>query len=414
MSEKLLALGRSAEELKERLEWLTRRIQVHGVARAKARILQFMAVCDDMQETSAAWKTLVQDGTALADERVELSRAKVVFYSEQAKFKEEQAAFFKQQADAEAARARAEQTLSESNIVAERHAFELQQLRDKLKLVEETQEATKNTLSESQRLACCRASDLERVQQKLEAAEQRERQAKEECMVLHRDKESSQACAREAPEMLEQEVARQYGLMINLEQTNIGLVAEKTRLSDRVAELETLLKSKNERNAELEQVGVPRSQDASLLSPPQTAVRKRAFEPHTPLQQASKRSRVRAPDMRPPDQVRWGTEVNKLVAFLSCYTPLCPDSSGLTLREALLEFVAVPPDSASDLLADFLTEGPREHWFCFRQLAEDGYDGEALIQGEDCYLHKDKCFQIQRAGPDRIEVGAICCRLIKY
>ncbi|KAI0868142.1 hypothetical protein GGS24DRAFT_227800 [Hypoxylon argillaceum] len=114
---------------------------------------------------------------------------------------------------------------------------------------------------------------------------------------------------------------------------------------------------------------------------------------------------------------RWYSEIEDLKSFFYNFRIICLEDSNISLGDALAEFVRSHYNDyeVSDPLADLITDGEENTWWCYRQMADSSFFGnrDALIEDDKCYIHKDRCFQVCNARKTE-GYGAIYCRVKEY
>ncbi|KAI0474530.1 hypothetical protein F4859DRAFT_514382 [Xylaria cf. heliscus] len=189
------------------------------------------------------------------------------------------------------------------------------------------------------------------------------------------------------------------------------VLTERDKLKNSLAETENNLTGSEEKVRQLElagKSGPKRRRDTSMSTSEDVDVFDELDLPH------GKRARVDVTPILDTPHTRWYNKVEDMKSLFYKFRLICSPEANLSLGDALAEFLRASDDGLDDPLSDFVSEAPEGTWYCFEQISEHCFGSDdALIEGDECYVHKDKCFQISNASKTE-GYGSIYCRLKEY
>ncbi|TGJ84440.1 hypothetical protein E0Z10_g4293 [Xylaria hypoxylon] len=174
--------------------------------------------------------------------------------------------------------------------------------------------------------------------------------------------------------------------------------AERDQLISTLAEKESSLKSSEDKVKQLEA-------NTSSKRP------RDALNKALPL---GKHIRVNGVPPLDSPEIQWYKKADNIKSLFLNFRLVCSPEANMSLGDALAEFVRAfdGNEELDDPLLDFVSEAPKGNWYCFQQVTEYKMI-DALIEDDECYIHKDRCFQVRNASGEE-GCGIIHCRLKEY
>ncbi|GAP90341.2 hypothetical protein SAMD00023353_4900930 [Rosellinia necatrix] len=288
-----------------------------------------------------------------------------------------------------------EQQLNEAAAESEQHVAERQSLRGQLEQLNNTfadeLDGERRSHEETQGLVSRLEEQLTQVKVDLVDRDQLNHILSADLTREKRSRGEAEALASELRTQLSQG-----------QETLRSAMAESNRHKESLAKTESSLKTSQDRVKELEvQAGSKRRRDTSEGGREITIPAKR----------------IRLPSDSPEARI-WSTKVECLYRVLRQFRLICTPDANISLGEVVAKFLeAFGEQDHDEPLIDFVDDAPVGNWYCFQHLADHLMfsirNTDALIEDDECYVHKDSCFQISNA-KDVEGYGSIYCRLKEY
>ncbi|KAI0531736.1 hypothetical protein GGR58DRAFT_508167 [Xylaria digitata] len=437
-----------ASNLAGRMNWLIERIDKDGQGietQAAKKIRLFESICESMGTISTRWENLVDSMYAefeanqqqLTAARAGLDKERVELEASQHKLTKAQKKHNSEVEDLRRSRQKFDadwKIMSQSQLTSDKLEESLNGLHISNKsilgkLTEQHDEKTKQlrqTYEEARSQLMEKETDLSSARDQLDKTRAELREARDQLTdavekrndEFWRDQDKLAAVST----ALEQKLIEQGSLQRQVDklQDQLDNVAEERKSHEEtralVSELSLQIALTRE---DLKTVKPERDQLKDTLAEKESSLKSSQdmFYEDDPVKSTlppGKRLRV---DRNRP-QVEWYQRVEELKSLFHMFRLICPPEANISLGDSLAEFVRasdadVDHGGLKDILSDFTSEAPAGSWYCFQQIADHNFGNrDSLIEDDECYIHKDKCFQICNAGNEGY--GSIYCRLKEY